>query len=261
LPQPTLSANSKHRDVLLRLTFAPGQTRTMTSSSRLTFDSSLAPAGQKLEPLVMDMAVRYLVSDVHSDGSATVQATFDKVDIRAGDTTAAPSNLVGVGMRLRLRQDGSYTDPRLEIDGVEASDADLDVDRLAETLIPFRYPTEPLPVGGTFQRDIRLVLGNDMPETVAGTTYTVAEIGKRNGLEVAQLASRASLAIPAPLPQPGVTFSAGTASITGIDYVELATGWPVGGEQVIDMTVRLQSADGRVSGTTSARSETTYTVK
>jgi len=260
-PGPTLAANANDREVRLRLTFAPGQKRTMTSSSRMTFDSSLVPAGQKLEAVVMDIAISYQVIDVHIDGSATVKATFDKMDVRAGDSASGASDLVGVGFRMRLHQDGTYSDSHIDVDGFEVSDPGLDVDRLAETLIPFKYPAAPLRVGGTFQRDIRLALGNGLPETVARTTYTVAQIGTRDGNDVAHLKSHADIAVPAPPPQPGVTFGAGKATITGTDYASLATGWPMSGEQVMNMTLQLHSTDGRVSGTMSARSETTYTVR
>lgn len=252
-PQATLSSSAHNGEVRLRLAFVPGDTRTLTSITRMTFDSSLAPAGQKPSAVTMNMAVRYKVIDVSPDGSATVTATFDTMDIRAADGATTPSELVGIGVRMRLRPDGSFSNARAVVDDQEVAAPDVEVDRLAELMIPFRYPVAPLRVGGTFDRDIRLAFGNGLPETVARTHYTLVGTTTRDGIQAAQLQAEASFAVPAP--------SNGAATVTGTDYVNIATGWPQSGDQVMTMSIRLQSPDNRQSGTMSARTETSYTLK
>jgi hypothetical protein len=260
VPQPVAtSIVMTAPEVRLRLTFAPGDVHVMTASSRMSFDSSLAPTGQKIPPILLDMAVRYEVLDAAGDGSAVVRATFDKMDFRGGDQSASV-DLSGVGVRLRLRPDGTYAEPHVERRGEELAAAGLDVDRLADMIVPFRYPDAPVRLGGSFERDIRLAPGQGMPPAVAHARYTLADLTTRQGVAVARLDAQADMAVPAPSPQPGVTFSDGRASLHGTDYANLASGWPVGGEQTMDMSFRLQGAEPSLSGTMSVRAETTYTM-
>ncbi len=227
----------------------------------MTFDSTLAPAGQKMPPMTIEMAVRYDVLDVTSDGSANVRATFEQMDFTSGDGTKTSSELVGIAVRMLLHPDGTYNDAHVEVDGHEIDEPGVDAARMADMMIPFTYPSAPLHIGSTFQRDIRIALGNGMPETVARTRYTLADIATKNGVDTVQFKADASMTVPPPQSQPGVTFSGGTATISGSDYADSATGWPTKGDQVMTMSYHLQSADGRVSGTMSARSESTYTVE
>jgi hypothetical protein len=238
----------------LRLAFVAGVTRSYTINLRTTVDAPLLAPGQPRMPAsTTSLSVDYEVLLVDRDGSAVVRATVGTAT-GAGE---ARGDLSGTSVRVRLAPDGTYTDSQVERDG-RLMARGADAQKVASGLMVFPYLNGPLYIGDSFEKRLQVSAGQAVPDTTVAVRYTLAEVTRQNGRELARIdaaGSVTSLSVPS---SQGVEFSNGRAQVKGSDYVSTEDGWPTSGDSSMTIAFDAHSTDGRVTASLTARVDQSY---
>jgi hypothetical protein len=253
-PPAPLSAETTA--VRLRLVFVPDEVRTYTSTTRLTVESSLLPPGNGVPPMIIEARYTYRTLGVHADGSATLLASIDHVSVLDNGQSAEVPRLSRLGVRMRVAPDGSATELQTEGDGRPVTG--MDAQRVAESMILFRYPLSVLRAGDSFERQMPIYFGPNLPESTLRSTYAFTGIGSIDAVPVARLEETGNIPIGDWPPQSGITLSGGQGTVHGWHYVGLNDGWPVLGNGMMTISFSAIGPDKLTNGTFVARLEMNY---
>ena len=234
----------------LRLSFAPGEERRYGYDMHVTY----AVPGQGDMAMDMAMQLAYRVLEVHADQSATVRVTIDRAVLSLLGQTMDVPDVAGLSVRARVQPNGAVTEAALEgADGGLTgfgNPAAVEADNFARGLLMVDYPSQPLAVGDSFERQFRfnnLSMSSELMPMTLQSRLSLQELSVENGQQVARLAetvsmSLADLAGMLDLRDLGVEMSGNIAG-GATHLVDVASGWPVSGDAQLAMTMVLTSPD------------------